>query len=69
MHLESNIKKNLSVYRLNYYPLTSGGREKATGFGAHIDYTTISFIYSNDSKGLQVSEKMLFDSHNLTKMR
>ncbi|KAK8398820.1 hypothetical protein O3P69_004130 [Scylla paramamosain] len=56
MHLDSGTKNSLSTYRLNYYPLASGGREDTTGFGAHVDYSTITLIYSNDSEGLQVRD-------------
>ncbi|XP_045131977.1 2-oxoglutarate-dependent dioxygenase 33-like [Portunus trituberculatus] len=56
MHLESGTKNSCSIYRLNYYPLTSDGREDVTGFGAHIDFTTLSFIYNNGSKGLQIRD-------------
>ena len=59
MHLDSCTKKSPSTYRLNHYPLITGGREDVTGIGAHSDFTTMTLLFSNDSKGLQVSEKCL----------
>ncbi|KAK8398834.1 hypothetical protein O3P69_004138 [Scylla paramamosain] len=54
MHQDSGTKNSLSSYRLNYYPLASGDQEDVVGFGAHTDYTTITLLFSNNSKGLQV---------------
>ncbi|KAK8398836.1 hypothetical protein O3P69_004140 [Scylla paramamosain] len=56
MHQDSGTKNSLSTYRLNYYPLASGDQEEVVGFGAHADYTTITLLFSNDSKGLQVRD-------------
>ena len=57
MHQESDTKEGKSCYRLNYYPVAASGREDAVGFGAHTDYTTITFLFSNASEGFQVSEE------------
>ena len=57
MHQDSGTDKSLTAYRFNYYPLAANGRENTTGFGAHTDFTTISFLFSNDSEGFQVSEQ------------
>lgn len=56
MHLDSSTEKGISIYCMNYYHGNSGGREDAMGFGAHIDFSTFTLLFSNDSKGLQVSE-------------
>lgn len=56
MHQYSGTNKGFSTYRLNYYPLVANGRENSTGFGAHIDFTTITFLFSNDSEGFQVCD-------------
>lgn len=47
----------MSVYRFNYYPTSSNGQQNKIGFGAHRDITTITFLFSNDSDGFQVSEQ------------
>lgn len=56
MHQDSGTKKSMGGYRLNYYHMVTDGQEDATGFSAHSDLTTMSFLFSNDSEGFQVCD-------------
>ena len=63
MHRDRDTKKSTSYYGMNYYPMEINSREDVTGFGAHVDSTSFTFLFSNVRESFQVSEQC----HNKTK--
>lgn len=58
MHHRPDTDGSLSVMRLNYYPAVPSTTPKdSTRFGAHNDYSTFTFIFQDNTGGLQVRDR------------